>query len=493
MTDYYKTLGVKHSATQAEIKKAYRKLATKFHPDKNKGDEFFVELFKEAKEAYDVLSEPTSRRKFDLKYSVYMNTMDFSYKAETAKKPNTKSGSKSDSDVKTNKKTTKKNKEKRKKETTVIVAIENDVIEDQKVEKQKESEIETQSKEKDEIKKKFDSNFKQKNDFQLNAEVNEFASIIEKNKTTLELGSKIQLELEHKKGKKKTKVFLKKINRLSSFSLKEKMIYLFKFILIFLPLIGIYFKTFLSVSIILGFCFFAYLFINTLLGFKELDLFSGFFGLIIAPCIAFFILNLGINHYKMVYYKFKDNQIIEQQNNLKNESNNTNEQNDLSENTNLTDSENSEIINLGNQLENGSSPFNECFGEGIFEQNACLKFDNGKDYDAVVCLVRYYNNKTIRNLYVRANSKLEMSNIPSGTYYLKIYSGNDWNPNKVNFCGLDGAFERNEKYSKSSEIEDLITIKNSAKVYTNGTIKLYRAKNGNMSRATISETDFFEN
>ena len=55
--DYYKVLGVSKTATAAEIKKAYRKLARKYHPDANKGDATAEERFKEISEAYDVLSD----------------------------------------------------------------------------------------------------------------------------------------------------------------------------------------------------------------------------------------------------------------------------------------------------------------------------------------------------------------------------------------------------------------------------------------------------
>ena len=63
--DYYEVLGVEKSANADEIKKAYRKAAIKYHPDKNPGDKEAEEKFKEAAEAYDVLSNPDKRARYD--------------------------------------------------------------------------------------------------------------------------------------------------------------------------------------------------------------------------------------------------------------------------------------------------------------------------------------------------------------------------------------------------------------------------------------------
>jgi molecular chaperone DnaJ len=63
--DYYKVLDVPKTATEAEIKKAYRRLAMKFHPDRNPDDREAEESFKEAKEAYEVLTDPHKRAAYD--------------------------------------------------------------------------------------------------------------------------------------------------------------------------------------------------------------------------------------------------------------------------------------------------------------------------------------------------------------------------------------------------------------------------------------------
>ena len=63
--DYYEILGVSKNADAKEIKKAYRKLALKYHPDKNPNDKAAEEKFKEAAEAYDVLSNPDRKQRYD--------------------------------------------------------------------------------------------------------------------------------------------------------------------------------------------------------------------------------------------------------------------------------------------------------------------------------------------------------------------------------------------------------------------------------------------
>lgn len=74
--DYYYILGVKKESSLDEIKKAYRKLSLKFHPDKNEGDSFFEERFKDIQEAYETLSTPNRREQYDNEFNKEKTTAE---------------------------------------------------------------------------------------------------------------------------------------------------------------------------------------------------------------------------------------------------------------------------------------------------------------------------------------------------------------------------------------------------------------------------------
>lgn len=74
MKDYYYFLGVKEDASDEDIKKAYRKLSLKYHPDRNQDDEFFADRFREVQEAYDTLSDSELRKTYDSNFEGFQKT-----------------------------------------------------------------------------------------------------------------------------------------------------------------------------------------------------------------------------------------------------------------------------------------------------------------------------------------------------------------------------------------------------------------------------------
>ena len=79
MKDYYYILGLNKNATIDDIKKAYRKLSLKFHPDKNENDTFFTERFKEIQEAYEILSDNYKRQKYDNDFNSNNPTFNYNF------------------------------------------------------------------------------------------------------------------------------------------------------------------------------------------------------------------------------------------------------------------------------------------------------------------------------------------------------------------------------------------------------------------------------
>jgi len=142
----------------------------------------------------------------------------------------------------------------------------------------------------------------------------------------------------------------------------------------------------------------------------------------------------------------------------------------------------------GNRLKDGASPLTSCFGEAIYGGNATLTIKNGGNADAIVCLYSFYYAKTIRNEYVRKNSSFTMSKIAEGDYKIRVFYGNDWNPNLENSCGTKGNFESDVNFS---EFDGTEYFQDSEGQYTTATITLYTVAGGNASSSAIDQSQFF--
>ena len=142
----------------------------------------------------------------------------------------------------------------------------------------------------------------------------------------------------------------------------------------------------------------------------------------------------------------------------------------------------------GNQLKDGASPLTGCFGKGIYSGNATLTIKNGGNSDAIICLYSISDDRTIRNEYVQKNSSFTMSNIAQGEYKIRVFYGNDWNPELENSCGTKGNFETDVNFS---EFDGTEYFEDSERGYTNATITLYTVAGGNASSSAIDQSQFF--
>lgn len=76
MKNYYDLLGISQQASKEDIKRAYRRLSIKFHPDKNDGEAFFADMFKQINEAHEILSDDTKRSRYDRQLNAHLHQED---------------------------------------------------------------------------------------------------------------------------------------------------------------------------------------------------------------------------------------------------------------------------------------------------------------------------------------------------------------------------------------------------------------------------------
>ncbi|HTI60108.1 hypothetical protein [Mucilaginibacter sp.] len=146
----------------------------------------------------------------------------------------------------------------------------------------------------------------------------------------------------------------------------------------------------------------------------------------------------------------------------------------------------------GNSLHTGATPYNNCFGIGGWNGNSWIKFTNDNTVDAIVCLVDSLTGSTIRNNYIRAGRVFKMKQVPPGTYYVKTYSGLDWDPEMKNGCGFNGGFEKYPTFNTSIGVYNAIPITDDGFQYSTYQINLSKIIN-NTSSIQYSEMAFFFN
>ncbi|MFD0991048.1 J domain-containing protein [Mariniflexile jejuense] len=463
MNDYYYVLGVSRNASQVEIKTAYRKLSKKFHPDLNGGDKFFEDRFKEIQIAYETLTDLSKKSRYDslLNNNTYSKTQQ-SYSQNTYSKPPPRPESTAKKEYK-NPEPKNTNSPSSSKIFAYLFLGFIGVLS---------------------ISIFFDEKSKSSNNYNT-IEQNEKPStnFIPVEKTEIEKYSTSVSDLNKKWLKGELS------GTIEQFDINEKWV--------------------MNLNVKKGRDIFGSEILSFKVDYPSLNC-GGDWGIISQSDnkIEFrekikYGNDVCIDSGKAVVEK-KDNKIIIS---FYLPNNNTLYAQGILSNSktkwvngkltsgnsdNNSSSLSSKNKYIGNQLQNGDSPLDKCFGKGIYSGQAYLIFKNSNATDAIVCLVRQSDKKTIRNEYIRAGADFKMSRIPSGNYFIKVYYGNDWNPQKLNFCNINGAFESNVHFSKSDNIGDMISIENSSYSYTTGSITLYTVANGNMSSENINESEFFQ-
>lgn len=147
-----------------------------------------------------------------------------------------------------------------------------------------------------------------------------------------------------------------------------------------------------------------------------------------------------------------------------------------------SDEENEDLEFIGNQANNYDSPFASCFGSGLRNGHETLSVINGTNSDAIICLYDPYNEKTIRNEYVRKNNTIYLDAIPEGVYSIRVIYGNNWNPNKISPCGSSGFFTSDINYSETEKTSHFGSF----------TYTLQASVNGNSKSKKIDKEEMFK-
>ena len=156
---------------------------------------------------------------------------------------------------------------------------------------------------------------------------------------------------------------------------------------------------------------------------------------------------------------------------------------------------------------NGDSPYDLYFGNGIYDNNSYNEFTikNTHKSDVVVCLEDIYSGRKIRNSYIFKGTSYTMLKIPNGTYIVKVFYGNNWNPNKILLGGkIKGGFDRDFSFAVFDDKDDYVKMyqyvtetKTDEGImenthYSTLVLTLYGVVDGNAEQTEISADEFFE-
>ena len=181
-----------------------------------------------------------------------------------------------------------------------------------------------------------------------------------------------------------------------------------------------------------------------------------------------------------------NNELFDESRNSKAQPDNTGILNEIGNNPNDPD------LYTKSRPRNGHSPYDRYFGKGIYNNSTknILYVKTPSNRDIVFLLVDYYSKEIIRNEYIRAGSRFDMTGIPYGTYSFKYFAGNDWSDDYPMFNGkFLGGFTDQRTYFKSDKAEDLIEFERG--YIQSYELTLYGVQNGNLETETTSEGEFF--
>lgn len=149
-----------------------------------------------------------------------------------------------------------------------------------------------------------------------------------------------------------------------------------------------------------------------------------------------------------------------------------------------------EIVYTIRSLEDGDSPYDEVFGEGIYNDtrnNILIRASD--ELDVVFVLVDVNTDRRIRNEFINKGSTFNLTKIPFGTYDYMYFSGNDWSDEIDLGIGVKGGFTRNSSFTKNSYSTDRIEFEQG--YYGSYELTLYSVINGNLETESTSAKDFF--